>query len=311
MLTETSGQNLEAIQGVRFTEYVVSKVPGRSVRVAQLMHILTRPVCLAASTYFAARFNTYLRVERTQLTEGLAAIAPGDSVLWFNPSLAIRDVIENLRDRGLNTHMYFLDPVHRLGLSPALVSAWSSWAGLATYSKIEATRLGIKFLVPYAPAIVLSGQPADLDIVYVGSPSPKRLLWVLYLQAQLRMKGRCGYLRLVTRNQRMVAWFPGVFSDRISFAQYAQLCARSRSVLELHERDAGGVTLRTTLCQTLGVLHLCNLATTAQTLKLSLGALRVLNFMHQQRVTAPTIDHGLAPVLDSPYFDVWLRRNFT
>jgi hypothetical protein len=310
MLAETSGLDLESIRGAYFTEYAVSKLPGWSARVVLLITILMRPICLASTFYFAKRFNALLRVDRIQLIEGLAAIAPGDSVLWFNPSLAIQDVIEGLRDRDLNVHMYFVDPVHRLGLSSTLVRSWSSWAGMATYSKIEAARLGIKFLVPYAPAIAPSGQHANLDIVYIGSPSPKRLVWVLYLQALLRMKGSCGYLRLATRNQRLVGWFPSVFSDRISFSQYAQLCSRSRSILELHELDAEGVTLRATLCQSLGLVHICNLATTAQTLTLSLGNVTALNRFLRQRDGTPMIDHAVAPVLDSPHLDVWLERHF-
>jgi hypothetical protein len=243
------------------------------------------------------------------LSAGLAAIAPGDRVLWFNPSLAIQGIIDSLHDRGVAVHLYFLDPVHRLGLSPAIVNEWSSWTRMATYSQDEAARLRIAFLVPYAPALAPSGQPAELDIVYVGSPSPKRLAWVLYLQARLRANGRRGYLRLATRNQRLVSWFPGVFTSRISFAQYVHLCARSRSVLELHERDAGGVTLRATLCQSLGVVHLCNLPTTAQTMRLSVGKGALDRFLQQGR-TARSIDRSPAPALGALRFDAWLRRHF-
>jgi hypothetical protein len=310
MLAETSFQDLAAIEGVRCTEFAVGKVPGWRVRVVQMLHILTRPVSLAVSAHFAKRFNAYLRVEPAQLAAGLAAIAPGDRVLWFNPSLAVQGVIEGLRDRGVAVHLYFLDPVHRLGLSPAIVRAWSSWARMASYSRDEAARLGIAFLAPYAPALAPSGKLADFDIVYVGSPSPKRLAWVLYLQARLRANGRTGHLRLASRNQRLVAWFPGVFSGRISFAQYAQLCARARSVLELHERDAGGVTLRATLCQSLGVVHLCNQTTTPQTLQLSLSDPHALDRFLRQGDSTPSNDRTSAPALDAPHFDAWLRHHF-
>lgn len=310
MLAETAVQDLKAIEGVRCTEYAVSKVPGWPVRLIQLLHILTRPISLAASAHFARRFNEYLLVQPDQLTMGLAAIAAGDRVLWFNPSLAVRGVIDSLRDRGVSVHLYFVDPVHRLGLSPAVVRDWSSWARMATYSRDEAARLGIAFLVPYAPALAPPDRAADLDIVYVGSPSPKRLAWVLYLQAHLRANGRRGHLRLASRSTRLVAWFPGVFSGRISFSQYAQLCARARGVLELHERDAGGVTLRATLCQSLGVVHLCNLSTTAQTLRLSMVDTSALDRFLQEGDSAPSADRACAPALDAPHFDLWLRRNF-
>ncbi len=310
MLAETSGQDISAIEGVRCTEYSVSKVPGWRVRWVQILHILARPVSLAVSAHYVRRFNEYLTVDPAQLAVGLAAIQPGDRVLWFNPSLALRSTVEGLRDRGAGVHLYFVDPVHRLGLSPELLRSWASWARVATYSREEARRLGIAFLVPYSPVIATSLKPTDLAIVYVGSPTPKRLAWLLLLQSRLRAHGRRGYLRLASRSQLLVDWFPSVFVGRISFAQYAQLCARSRGVLELHERDAGGVTLRATLCQSLGVTHLCNERTTAETLMLSVRDMRAL-----ERFLAGSASGGgpaspPAPALAAPHFDAWLRANF-
>jgi len=310
MLAETSGQDITAIDGVLFTEYGARKQPGWRVRWVQILHILSRPVSLTVSAHYARCFNECLTVDPEQLAAGLDMIERGDRILWFNPSLALRAVIEGLRNRGVLVYLYFVDPVHRLGLTPDCVRSWASWARLATYSTNEAERLGIEFLVPYAPAFAAACRPTDLDIVYVGSPTPRRLGWVLYLQSRLRARGRKGYLRLASGSTRVVEWFPSVFSPRITFMHYAELCARSRGVLELHERDAGGVTLRATLCQSLGVAHLSNRQTTLQTVMLSiwdLGAFeRFLDCAAGDNASAISP----SPHLAAPPLDAWLRANF-
>jgi len=308
MLAETTAQDVERINDVYFSDYRVEKTLGWRIRAIQILHILARTISLRASAHFAIRYNELLFVNFEKLRQVFNKITPLDSVLWFNPSIAIRDVIDELHDRGVAVNLYFVDPVHRLGITDKLVHAWSEWAWIGTYSREEATRLNINFLVPYAPAVSPASEPADLDIVYVGSPSPKRLLWILLLQAWLKTTDRKGFLRLATRKQLLAKWFPRVFLERIRFAKYVELCRRSRSVLELHESDAGGVTLRVTLCQSLGVLHVCNQPTTPQTLLLSLknwiplvGALGNKDF-------APCCP--APPMIDALHFDTWLRVNF-
>ena len=309
MLQETSGIDVDALPGLRYTAYRQHRLPGVSARVYQALHILLRPLNLVLSGWFARLFNRRLAVDRRQLQAGLARIVPGDAVLWINPSLALWDVIEDVRRQPVRLSIYFVDPVHRLGWRPEQILAWAGSAHIASYSPIEAARLGMVFLVPHAPAVWRSTQPPDLDVVYVGSPSPKRLLWVLYLHLHLRWRRRSGHLALASRSQTLVRLFPRVFTGRVPFNHYVALCARSRGVLELHERDADGVTLRGTLCQALHVTHLCNLATTPQTLVISPWRWRTLDRFLVSEVASVPAD-GAPPADRLPELEPWLRANF-
>ena len=305
MLSETAGLDVAQLSDIKYTGYAQRKAPGWRVRLFQTLHIVLRPISLVLSAHFARRFNEYLYVDAAQLEDGLASVEAGDCVLWINPTLALCDVIDGLQRRSVRLHIYFLDPIHRLGLTPGKVRAWALEARISTYSPKEAACLGIDYLVPYIPGCAPTQQPRDLDVVYVGSPTPMRLLWVMYLRVHLRVRGRKGYLRLAIRNRWIACLLPSLFSERVPFADYVALCARSRGVLELHERDAGGVTLRATLCQALGAVHLCNLATTAQTVQVSPWRCRKMDdFLVSKRTP------GVAPALPTSSLELWLRSNF-
>jgi len=309
MLEETTAQDIDSISDVFLSNYKVEKIPGWRTRAAQALHIFTRPFSLRASAFFAIRFNEFLYIDSKKLKEVLNRIMPGDRILWFNPSLALRKDIDALRFSQVSVNLYFVDPVSRLGFTDKDIRAWSEWAWIGSYSREEAKRLNINFLVPYAPAVSPVSTPAELDIVYVGSPSPKRLAWVLLLQAWLHATRRKGFVRLATRNRLLTKWVPGIFLERIRFAAYVELCRQSRSVLELHERDAVGVTLRATLCQSLGVLHVCNQPTTPQTLLLSLRNWTFLVSVLSGKTTQPCRPVSL--MFDALPFDAWLQVNFS
>ena len=310
MLAETAGFDLNAVPGLRHTGYRQHKLPGASARVYQILHILTRQFSLRVSAFFAHRFNDRLDVDPQQIAPGLGRVRPADHVLWLNPTRAVAPTIDALRGRCAAVSLYFVDPVHRLGLTPQCLRAWASWAQLASYSKQEADALGIDFLPPYVPAF-RTGIPSgkDLDLVYVGSPTPKRLLWLLYLRLHLRIRRRRGHLRLAARSHGLVRCFPGTFSERLAFADYAALCARSRGVLELHERDAGGVTLRATLSQALRAVHLCNLPTTDETCVISLWRWGALDRFLLARGRTPAATPTPTDV-PGPDLTHWLRQHF-
>jgi len=310
MLPETAGVDLAGLPGVRYTGYRQQRLPGFSARLYQVLHILSRPFNLALSAWFVRRFNRRLAVDPFELQEGLSCVGEGDAVLWINPSLAVYPVVEALRRRRVRLSVYFVDPVHRLGLAASQVRDWAQESCVASYSPEEAAQLGLRFLVPYAPVVPMATLVPDLDLVYVGSPSPKRLLWVLYLHLHLRVRQRRGHLRLALRSQKLVRLLPGLFSGRVSFQDYAALCARSRGVLELHERDAGGVTLRATLCQALRRTHLCNLPTTPETTVISLWRWRALDRFLTLETGTLSSPHAPHVPRVAPGFEPWLRENF-
>jgi hypothetical protein len=281
MVPETAWPSGQLPVGVHYTGYSLQRLPGVAARVCQLLHVLSRPFSLSLSAALARAFNRQLYVDPAQLQQGMARLTDGDQVVWLNPSLALTDVLDRLEARPVQLAIYFLDPVHRLGWDEDRVRDWARRLPVSTYWPAQAERLGIRHRVPYAPMHQLA-QPAtpsagatearqrDLDLVYVGSPSPKRLLWVLRLRLQLRRGGHRGFLRLASRHPLLHRLSPAIFGPRLSFAEYAALCARSRGVLELHERDAGGVTLRATLCEALQSVHLSNAPSTPQTVHVGL-----------------------------------------
>lgn len=310
MLAETAGIDPGSLPGVRCTAYRQHRLDGPAARLWQLLHILARPFSLAASAWFARRFNGRLGVAPAQLDEGLRHIVPDDGVLWINPSLATKPLLEALMQRRLRVFVYFLDPVHRLGLDAREVRAWTARAWVGSYWPAEARRLGAAFVPPYAPAVEASAaQPRDLDVVYIGSPSPKRLLWVLALALQLRLRGARGHLRLAARAAWPARLLPRLFTVRLPYADYAALCRRSRGVLELHERDAGGVTLRATLCQAVRAVHLCNQPCTVQTVRVSWWRWGAMDaFLRARREPGPGA--FAAPALDAPELAAWLSGHF-
>lgn len=308
MLADTAVQNIADLEGISVNEYSIKKISSWRTHLAQLLHIATRPVSIRLSAYFADRFNAFLRVDAEELRSAIEMIRPGDSILWLNPSRAVKKIVEDLRPRCKYMHLYFVDPVHRLGVSPFTVREWATWAWVGTYSKHEAIELGIRFLIPYAPAVHRSGGNKDYDVVYVGSPSPKRLLWLLFIRLKLYLDGRRGFLRLASNNTHLRALFPGIFSDRICFREYIALCERSHSILEIHERDSGGVTLRATLAQSLQVVHLCNQKITPQTVVISLfNCISSILTVRESDIFGK--DAG-PPRLEVLHFDNWLRANF-
>lgn len=306
MLPETADFDLGHSDDVHYTAYRQHKLPGPSARIYQALHILTRPVSLRLSAWFARRFNDRLAVDPQQIVSGLAHVQPEDHVLWLNPSQAVATWVDGLRPRCAGVALYFLDPVHRLGLRAAQVRGWAAWARVFSYSRPEAAALGVGFLAPHVPALPFDVLPVkDLDVVYVGSPSPRRLWWVGCLRWRLWRRGGRGHLRLASRNTRLPRWFPGTFSTRVAFADYALLCARSRGVLELHERDADGVTLRAMLAQAVRATHLCNVATTPQTCVIAPWRWQSLDRFLQQphRPSEVAVPPG-------PGLGQWLQVNF-
>ncbi|MDQ2780484.1 MAG: hypothetical protein M3Y32_13115 [Pseudomonadota bacterium] len=305
MLPETADFAIGATEGICYTAYCQHKTPGSAARVYQTLHILSRPLNLKLSAWFAWRFNQCLAVEAQPLEAGLARVQPQDHVLWLNPSLSVASQVEGLKSRCAGLGLYFLDPIHRLGLLPARINQWATWAQVATYSRPEGAALGIAFLAPYVPYVPADLSPEkDLDVVYVGSPSPKRLWWLLRLRLQLAVRGGRGHLRLASRSARLPRWFPGTFSARVPFEDYVELCARSRGVLELHERDADGVTVRATLAQAVNAVHLCNLRTTAQTCVISAWRWRALDRFLQGSDEPAVADRP------GPGLAQWLHTNF-
>jgi len=308
MLPETSGMDPNELSGTIYQGYTHRRQAGWRTRWAQVMHLLMRPVSLRLSAYFVRRYNEHLYVESRDLDEALARIEDGDRVLWINPSLAVRGWIESLLRRQVTVYLHFVDPVHRLGLSHRLVQMWAKICRVTTYSMEEAVQLGLGFLAPFAPVCAPPRSDREFDVVYVGSPSPKRLLWLIALRFHLWWRQGRGHLRLASRNQSLARWFPQIFSPRLDFKDYAALCARSRGVLELHERDAAGVTFRVTLCQALGVTHLCNLPITSETITVSLlGWGPMDEFLLHGRNNSRTS----APALGALSLDVWLESNFS
>ncbi len=320
MVPETAWPDGQAPEGVHYTGYRQQRLPGVSARVYQVLHVLSRPFSLRLSAALARAFNRRLQVDPAQLQQGLARLADGDQVVWLNPSLALADVLHRLQARPLQLAFYFLDPVHRLGWHEATVRDWARRLPVATYWPAQATRLGIRYRAPYAPkhphapaALASAGSsvapPRDLDLVYVGSPSPKRLLWVLRLRLQLRRGGHHGFLRLASRHPLLHRLWPAIFGPRLSFTEYAALCARSRGVLELHERDAGGVTLRATLCEALQSIHLSNAPSTPQTVQVGLWRQQGL-----ARFLRSGIDRSGQPAqpprLDALAIGSWLASHF-
>ena len=310
MLAETAGIEPASLPGVRYTGYRQHKLAGHSARLWQALHILARPLNLELSAWFARLFNQRLAVEHAQLEAGLREVSEGDHVLWINPSLALSPVIEGLTARRISLSIYFLDPIHRLGLAPTQVRAWARCAWIGSYWPEEAAALGVPFLAPYAPPPARqTSMVGDLDVVYVGSPTPKRLLWLLVLNLHLKLRGCRGHLRLASRRVVLTRLLPGIFADRMPFVDYLALCARSRGVLELHERDAGGVTLRATLCQALQVVHLSNQSSTPQTVQLSVWRWGAMDaFLRARRPAERPVFE--APRLGSPPFAQWLHENF-
>jgi hypothetical protein len=310
MLLESAGPKFGALTYVCYTGYRQKKMPGISVRLFQLLHIMVRPFSLRLSEIFVRLFNMHIVADPSQLNPGIARVNAGDCVLWINPTLSLCTYIDRLQKMSVRLSIYFVDPIHRLGLQPNRVQAWAKTAQIATYSRKEAARFGIKFLMPYAPDVVAVERSREFDIVYVGSPTPRRLLWVLLLQIHLGARGRKGHLRLASRSAALVKLFPKVFSLRVSFNDYVRLCAHSRSVLELHERDAGGVTLRATLCQVLGTVHLCNVQTTCNTFLLSIWRLHELDrFIRNnlsENIFVRNVEGERAVEIDE-----WLTENFT
>lgn len=304
MLWQAAGVVPSELPSVAYTGYRQRQRPGSFARWYLLLHIALRPLSLRLSAYCAQRFNERLTVDEAPLKAALAKVAPGDAVLWLNPTRSVVRLVDGLVDSTTRVSLYFLDPVHRLGLGSDPLRRWATGATLSTYSSEEATRLDMRFLVPYAPRRRQAAPERDLDLVYIGVPSPKRLLWVVLLRLHLALRGRCGHLRLAVRGSALPRWFPGIFSERVAFEDYAALCARSRGVLELHERDAGGVTLRATLCQSVAAVHLCNLATTRETVRVSLLDWRALDRFITCRATARP------PALQALELGPWLHRNF-
>lgn len=306
MLSETAAQDIASDPLVRLVPFSHSKRPGSASRAYQALHILARPFSLRASAYFARKFNSTLQVSMPELQAASRAVGAGDVVLWLNPSLATASVVSDLQSRGINLNLYFLDPVHRLGIGPREILAWQLSARTFNYSEREAERFGMHFLVPYAPVVAPSDAPPSFALVYVGSPSPGRLLWILILNLHLWARGKRGYLRLAVRRASLVRRLPGLFCHRMAFSDYIELCRRSRGILELHERDAGGVTLRATLCGALQCTHVCNLPTTPDTVHISRlrwGALD--SFLTTGDPSIPKFSRmAIEP------FNQWLRRHF-
>ncbi len=303
MLWETAGVSPRSLPDVVYAGYTRRALAGWSIKLVQALHILTRPISLRLSAHFAHMFNARLVVEDSELSVALNDVQAGDEVIWLNPSLAVATMIDGLITRNSRVTLYFLDPVHRLGIRPEKLRAWACQSSIATYSPEQAAELGMTLLIPYAPKVPKPNPPRDLALVYVGSPSPKRLLWVLILRLHLRLRGQRGFLRLASRRASLARWFPGIFSDRIPFEEYAALCARARGVLELHERDAGGVTLRATLCEALGLVHLSNLCITAETVHVSLWDWRPLD---RFLMSAPGTE--ASPVLGAQGLRAWLAN---
>ncbi len=322
MVPETAWPDGQPPAGVHYTGYRQQRMPGVAARVCQWLHVLSRPFSLRLSASMARAFNRRLRVDPTQLQPGLARLADGDQVVWLNPSLALADVLDRLQARPLQLAFYFLDPVHRLGWQEETVRGWARRLPVATYWPAQATSLGIRYRAPYAPTLghtppaptpveasASLAAPRDLDLVYVGSPSPKRLLWVLSLRRRLRRGNHRGYLRLASRHPWLHRLWPGVFGPRLSFTEYAALCARSRGVLELHERDAGGVTLRATLCEALQSIHLSNAPSTPQTVPVGLSRWQALNRFLDTGVDALG-QPAQPPRLGAPHIGAWLASHF-
>lgn len=313
MLAATAGpEQLQAGPGkapIPLHEYRVSRRPGRSARLWQLLHILARPFSLALSAWFVQRFNACLRAEWPGAQSPLAGIEAGDRVLWFNPSAAVQSVVDQLIAAGHRLDLYFVDPVHRLGLAPQTLARWRRYAGLHSYSEQEAQAHGMNFLVPYLPAAPPRAARPEFDLVYVGSPSPGRLAWVIVLQALVRRHGGKAYLRLATRHPGLARAWPAVFVPRVSFEDYTALAARSLAILELHERDAEGVTLRATLCQAQQLLHLCNLKTCEETWQVQLrNSAQWLPALIRLRQGEPGLHRP--PQLDALPLRSWLQRHF-
>jgi len=213
-----------------------------------------------------------------------------------------------LSNRTHYVNLYFLDPVHRLGLNNSSLAKWRMSCRLLTYSATQARDLQLEFLAPYEPDVAPATESPIYDLVYVGSPTPKRLAWVLYLKLRVAAAKRSSHLRLATRNNWLVNVLPRLFCRRMTFTDYIELCRQARGILELHERDAEGVTLRTTLCQALGRTHVCNLRVIQDTVKISPlwnGELkRFLSRQPQQFV----VTHAV--LNKERKFDRWLGVNF-
>jgi len=320
MVPETAWPDGQPPAGVYYTGYRQQRLPGMAARVYQLLHVLSRPFSLSLSAALARAFNSRLQVDQAQLQPGLARLADGDHVVWLNPSLALADVLDRLQARPVQLAFYFLDPVHRLGWEEDTVRDWARRLPMATYWPAQATRLGIRYRAPYAPTLKHAhpapppsgtsvAPPRDLDLVYVGSPSPKRLLWVLRLRLHLRRGGYRGFLRLASRHPLLHRLWPAIFGPRLSYTEYAALCARSRAVLELHERDAGGVTLRATLCEALHAIHLSNAPSTPQTMQV--GFLRLQGLARFLKSGIDAAGHAARPPrLDAVSIGPWLASHF-
>lgn len=308
MLPETAAQDIGRNPQFHLIPFTITKMPGWKTRLYQLLHILVRPFSLPLSAYFAARFNSNLVAPVESLKEKTQGVGPHDVVLFLNPSMATAQVVDALSNRTRFVNLYFLDPVHRLGLDNSSLAQWRMSCRLLTYSAMQAKDLHIEFLAPYEPDIALATESPIYDLVYVGSPSPKRLAWVLYLKLRIAAANRSSHLRLATGNDLMVNILPWLFCRRMTFTEYIELCRLARGILELHERDAEGVTVRTTLCQALGRTHVCNLRVIHDTVKISppwnSELKRFLSKQPQQFVATH------AELNKEKKFDRWLGVNF-
>jgi len=308
MLPETAAQDVARNPKFHLIPFTVTKVPGWKTRLYHLLAILLRPFSLSMSAYFAARFNSCLVAPVESLIEEAQGVGPHDLVLFLNPSIATAQVVDALSDRTRCVNIYFLDPVHRLGLSNSSLAQWRMSCRLLTYSATQARDLQLEFLPPYEPDIAPATESPIYDLVYIGSPSPKRLAWVLYLKLRIAAANRSSHLRLATRQHDwLIKVLPWLFCRRMTFTNYIELCRQARGILELHERDAEGVTVRTTLCQALGRTHVCNLRVIQDTVKISPpwnGELKRFLSKQQQYVATR------AELNKERKFDRWLCVNF-
>lgn len=305
MLWETARVPRSSLPFASYIGYTRYAAQRKSARAFLFLHILFRPINLALASYFAYCFNARLAVDLAVLRNTVMHIKPQDKVLWLNPSLAVCDLVDEVFEQGAQISLYFLDPIHRLGISTEQIHTWAKGVSVATYSAEQAAKLHIEFVAPFAPAPLETQSIQDLDVVYIGSPSPKRLLWIITIQIHLWIRRKRGFLRLASRNKVLSTFFPSLFCKRISFSEYVALCARSRGVLEIHERDAGGVTLRATLCQSINTIHLCNLPVTQQTVHISL-----FNWKAMDRFLSSKNSLTTKSRLQAPELKEWLLQRF-
>ena len=309
MLQETANLNNMAGSDITCLYYSLQLVKPLRARVFQVMHIITRPISLIISDYFVMKFNTCFQAPSHILYDFFKLIKSEDIIIWLNPTYSLVSHVDELRSIGCKVNLYFLDPINRLGITEGQVCQWQYWLSIFNYSKNEAQRLGNTFLIPYAPSMALLNTYKDIDIVYIGSPSPRRLLWVIVLGVHLRLRNKIGILKLGVRSRLLVKLLPFIFSPRISFEEYSILCARSRGILEIHERDAGGVTLRATLCRQLNCVHLSNILATPNTILIKISNLKTFDqFLINNCDDAP--NRFSPPEVHSLSFIDWVYCNF-